>query len=381
MSKTIKIIIGIIIAIIIIGGIWYGMGKKPAEKGPIKIGFIGPLTGDAASYGQSEKNAIELALEDINAKGGVNGKKIEVIYEDGKCTGQDAVTAVQKLINVNGVKIILGGACSGETLAVVPLAEQNKVILFSAFSTAPDITNAGDFVFRNAPSDILSGVDTAEMVFFKDGYKKAAILSENTDYAQGVRRVFKQHFRELGGEIVADEIYLQNAKDFRTQLTKIKSANPDAIIFIPQTGITGGLAVKQAREIGLNVPYYSGSVVFSSGDALTTGGDALNGLKFVDNPGLSKDNPKAVSFLNEYLSRYSKPSSEYEIGARYDSVFIIADTLRRCEENTECIRDYLYTLKEYNGVIGKYSFDKNGDVVGLKYTIKEIRNGEVVELK
>jgi branched-chain amino acid transport system substrate-binding protein len=320
-----------------------------------------------------------MAVEEINSIGGINGRKIEVIYEDGKCNGKDAVTAAQKLINIDKVKIILGGACSGETLAVAPLAEQNKVILFSAFSTSPDITNAGDFVFRNAPSDAQNGKDSAELIF-NDRHRNVAVLTENTDYGQSVRKVFKQRFEELGGKIVADEVYSPDSKDYRVQLTKIKAAKPDAVFFIPQNGISGGLAVKQAKELGINVPYY-GIVVFSSGDALKAGGKALEGLVFTDTPGLSSENPKAVSFLEKFKSKYPAPASDYEIGARYDSVYIIANALKKCGEDTECIKNYLYNMDWYNGVIGRYKFDQNGDVVGIKYVIKEIKNGKVVERK
>ncbi len=132
MNKTIKIIIGVIIAVIVIGEIWYGVSRKPAEKGPIKIGFISALTGGAAAYGETEKNVVELALKEINDSGELN-RKLEAVYEDGKCDGKEAVTAAQKLINIDKVKIILGGGCSSETLGAAPLAEANKVILFLLF--------------------------------------------------------------------------------------------------------------------------------------------------------------------------------------------------------------------------------------------------------
>lgn len=348
-------------------------------KETIRMGVIAPLTGDAAAYGQSEKNAVELAVEEINSNGGIDGKLLEVIFEDGKCNGMDAVTAAQKLINVDRVKIILGGACSGETLAIAPLAEQNEVLVFSSFSSSPDLTDAGDFIFRNAPSDEIGGRDAVRMIY-DDGHKRVAILSENTDYAQGVRRVAKEAFEEKGVEIVADELVEMESKDFRTQLVKIKASNPDAVFFNPQTGISGGLAVKQAKELEVNVPYY-GTFVYSSGDALTNGGKALDGIKFTDAPGLSEKNEKAVLFLEEYLARYPKPASDYEAGARYDSVWIMEEAIGFCGINTGCLRDYLYNLERHEGTIGVYSFDSNGDVEGINYAIKKIVNGEVVELE
>jgi branched-chain amino acid transport system substrate-binding protein len=257
MNKTTQIIIGIIVAVIILAGIWYGVSKKPTApttKEPIKIGFIGPLSGDAASYGIPIKNAIALAVEEINNAGGINGRKIEIIYEDGKCNGKDAVNAAQKLINIDKVNIILGGMCSGELLAIAPITEPAKVLLLSPSASSPDITHAGDFIFRNNPSDADGGKALAKLV--REKYTKAAIISENTDYAQALARVFVEHFRSLGGEVVAQENFDPGVKDFRTILTKIKASNPEALVINPQTEIAGGLIVKQAREIGITIPLY-----------------------------------------------------------------------------------------------------------------------------
>jgi branched-chain amino acid transport system substrate-binding protein len=353
--------------------------QKPDNQETIKIGFIAPLTGDAASYGQGERDSLKLAVEEINSKGGINNKKLEIIFEDGKCNGKDAVTAAQKLINIDKVKIIFGGGCSGETLAVAPITEENKVLLFSAFSSSPQVTNAGDFVFRNSPSDTDGGKDAAKMVFL-DGKRKVAILTENTEYAQALKKVFKEQFISLGGTIVADEIYNQDAKDYRTQLTKIKETNPDAVFFNAQSGISAGLSAKQAKELAIAAQYY-GHIAFSSDDALNSGGNALNGLKFTDAPGLNKDNPKAVSFLKKFLSKYPNPQSDYDIGARYDSVYIIKNAIEYCRDvNTECTKDYLYSMPQYCGVIGCYNFDKNGDVTGITYAVKKIIDAEKKEI-
>jgi len=337
----------------------------------IKVGVITALSGDYAAYGLTEKNSIELALNEINSNGGLLGKRVEAVYEDGKCNGAEATIAAEKLISIDNVKIILGGSCSTETLAASPITEKNKVLLFSSFSSSPKVTAAGDFVFRNSPSDADSGKGSAQMIA-DSGAKTVAILAESTDYAEGVKLVLKENLAKLGIKVVADEIYSSDSKDYRTQLTKIKSFNPDAIFFDAQTGISGGLAVKQAKEIGVDANYF-GHFVFSSPDAFANGGEALNGLIFVDAPGLSASNQKAVVFLQKYLGKYSKPASDYQAGARYDSVYILKDAIEFCKAiNTECIRGYLYNLSEYSGTIGNYHFDKNGDEVGVGFAQKMI---------
>jgi len=342
----------------------------PPQK-TIKIGFIGPLTGDAAIVGKNELNAINLALGDLENKISI---KIQIIAEDGKCNGQDAATAAQKLVNIDKVKIILGGICSAETLSAAPIAETNKVILFSSFSTSPDITKAGDYIFRNAYSDEIFGIKAAEMV--KE--KKIAMITENSDYSIGLREVFKREFVKLGGAIVSDEIYAPNEKDFRTYLTKIKASNSEAIFINPATSASGaGMIAKQIKELGINVPLYSNFIIWGK-DSLDAAGGALEGATFFDAPILNPNNAGTNDFISRYTLKYGAPYNEFEVGARYDSVLILVGALEKCKENTDCIKNYLYAMKSYNGTIGTYSFDKNGDAVGLIAVIKKIVNGQSV---
>src|SRR3989338_10042895 len=225
--------------------------QQTQPQGTYKIGVMYPLTGDGASYGLPIQRTTKIAIDEINAKGGVNGRKLEAIYEDGKCNPKDGNAAAQKLVNIDKVEVIIGGVCSGETLGAAPIAEENKVALISPSATSPDITNAGDFIFRLAPSDAFAGIVAAEYASKDLKTSKAAIISETTDYAQGLRNVFKSYFEDLGGEIVADETYNPEDTDFRTQVTKVKAANPDIIYLVPQAPQKGLLLVKQIKEAGL----------------------------------------------------------------------------------------------------------------------------------
>ena len=167
-------------------------------QGSYKIGVMLPLTGDAAAVGLPEQRGVKIAIDEMNAKGGINGRKLEAIYEDSKCNPKDGNAAAQKLVNIDKVKVIIGGTCSGETLGASPITEANKVILISPSATSPDITKSGDFVFRLAPSDAYAGVVASDYAFKELNAKKAAVVSESTDYAQGLRRVFKENFAKLG---------------------------------------------------------------------------------------------------------------------------------------------------------------------------------------
>ncbi len=377
MNKNNKILISlvVIIIVIILGSLL--INNKPASTEPIKFGFIAPLTGDAAIYGTDERNATALAVQEINNAGGVNGRKIEVLYEDGKCNGKDAANSAQKLVNVDQVRVIIGGGCSSETLAAAPVAEANKVILFSPFSSSPAITDAGDYVFRNYPSDSEVVRQQARLVI-NYGYKKIAIISENSDYAISSKTIFSDEVKKQGAQIVADEIFAQGARDFKTNILKIKSANPDAIFINPQSGVTGGLLLKQLREMGVNTQAFS-YFVFGDKDAIKTAGSAINGMIYFDTVGLIT--AKGQAFNDKYIAQFGQiQSSAYGVGAQYDAVHILANAEAKCSDDTACIKNYLYKMSPYDGVIGKYNFDSNGDIKGISALVPKIVKNGVAEL-
>ncbi|MCK4387023.1 MAG: ABC transporter substrate-binding protein [Candidatus Pacebacteria bacterium] len=382
MTNTTKTILGLIIAILVVWGIYSILQKssEPMANEPIKIGFIGPLTGDMATYGETEKNTIEIALEEINQSGELK-RKLEVIYEDGKCSGKDAVTAAQKLINIDKVHIILGGLCSTETLGVAPLVESNKVILFSSLSSNPSISQAGDYIFRNSPSDSEFGRADAEFIV-SQGIKRVAIITENTDYSQGVREIMKNIFQEKNIDIVADEIFNSGTKDFRTYLTKIKSVNPEAIYINPGgSAAVAGLIPKQIGELGIKNVKIFGNFLLGDKEALSVGGQAMEGIIFSDSKDLTQ---LSGSLIEKYKSKFEKdPAHDALVAARYDSVYIIKDAIKSCgNDDSDCIKNYLYDMPEYSGMIGSYKFDLNGDLLSEEFVIhKKIVDGvpQVIE--
>ena len=377
MKKQIWILI-LILAVIVVGVLIYSSQKptQPSEKEVIKIGFIGALSGDVAAYGQTQLNSINLAVEEINQN---RKQKIEVVAEDGKCSGKDAATAVQKLVDIDNVKIILGFTCSSELLSTVSITEPKKVIVFSSFSSNPQISDAGEYVFRNCPTDFDWAPYAAE-IMYGDGFRKLAILSENTEFAVGAKNIIKNGFTEEEGSVVADELYEQNSKDYRTQITKIKAANPEVIFLLPNSAISAGLAAKQIREMGLTVPIYS-TYVWTGKEAMDAAGKASEGIYFFDVPVLNKDNIKTTDFLSKYNSKYGAPAHDFLAALSYDTAQITEGGLKKCKEDINCLRDYLYSLKNYNGTAGIYSFNEKGDEVGISFVKKQIINGkpEIVE--
>ena len=374
-GKTRIVAIIAIIAVLIIGTVWAGASRT--EK-TITIGFIGPLTGDAASYGAPISYAVEIAVGVVNQNGGVDGKDVVVVYEDGQCgKGEAAREAAEKLINEDNVKVIIGGTCSGETLAILPITEKEKIIAFSPSSSSPELTGAGKYFFRNTPSDAEGGKKLAQLVVDKYGHEKVALISEETEYARGLAEVFKREVLELGGVLVADETFAPEADDFRSILTKIKESDIDALFVNPQTEMAGGTIIKQAREVGITMQLFASNVL-SGSHAQEIAGDSIEGLILVDGPGLSYGNTKAAAFLNEFRAEYGDPGIEFYAGAAYDAVFILTEAIEEVGMNTDKIRDYLHTKESFNGVAGTYRFNRYGDPEGIELMEKEITEGEVV---
>ena len=342
----------------------------PAE--PFVIGVMDALTGVAEAYGTPILQSKVLAMEEINAAGGINGRKLELIVEDSKCAAQDAITAYNKLTDVDGVKIILGTTCSGAMLGIAPLAEREGVVLLSPSATSPDIAGAGDYIFRTAINDLQLGIDTGNTLWV-DGMRKIVTITETTDYAEGARNTSVAQFEKLGGTVAAAESYSSDVIDFRTQLTKLINEDPDALLLSAQGTASAGSIMKQARELGYDGPIYSESVP-TSPDALSIAGDAATGLKaIVPNPELST--ATGTEFLANFEARFEivAPFPWFQ-GSAYDDVYIAAECLKQTndDQDSDGVRDCLYDLT-WSGAVGdNYSFDENGDVVGLYNVLIEI---------
>ena len=341
------------------------------SDGPFRVGVMESLTGPGETYGTVSVQAKQMAADEINAAGGINGRMLELIVEDSKCSAQDAITAYNKLTDVNGVKIILGTSCSGAMLGAAPLAEADGVVLFSGLATNPDIANAGDYIFRTAMSDLQVGIDTANVIL-ADGHRNLATITETTDYAEGVRRVTAEHFQELGGAIVAEERYASDVTDFRSQLTKIIAANPDAIHIASQSEFAGGTIVKQVRELGYEGPLYS-EIVPVGATALEVAGEAATGLKAVTAE-LDPANPKSQEVLSNFRANYDYVTLPWYLASAYDDVYIAAECLKQTKDDQDAdgFRDCLYDIT-WTGAIGEnYSFDADGEVVGLANAVVEV---------
>ena len=343
---------------------------------PIKIGFIGPMTGDAAHYGENMQVALNIAATEINNTGGINGRPIELLTEDGQCDTKASLNAANKLINISKVPVIIGGVCSAETLATAPLAENSKIVLISPASTNPQITTAGDYIFRLIPSDTFQGKYVASYAYDKLQKRKVAILfNPDKEWSAGVKEEFKKTFLALGGEIVTEEGTNSTSRDIRAQILKIKQANPE-LIYFPSMVESGIVGIKQMKELELTTPILGGDV-WDDAKIPQSLGAIADGVRYT----VVSDKTLPPSFVTEMEKTPQGTDINNYSPRGYDALKIIANIMKKVDDDPEKIKDELYKLKNYRGIADDYSLDENGDVINGTYTIKEFRDGKIVEVK
>jgi branched-chain amino acid transport system substrate-binding protein len=349
-----------------------GCSTSPAAE-TIRLGYIGPLTGDIAGLGKDTLNGMQMAAEEINAAGGINGKQIEIVAEDGRCSGAEAANAARKLVNVDKVVAIVGAQCSSETLAAAPIAEAAKVVMISPVSSSPDVTKAGEYIFRTYPSDALKG--KAFGAFFKQaGFKKIAIISENTDFCQGIRNSVAENLPE-GTTIVFNEVVDPGTKDYRSLFTRLKSVDFDLFLSNGQSDSTVAEMAKQMRELGMKQQI----VGTDTADSATLGKiatEAVEGLKALSVPSLSATDANAGGFVTAFNAKYGEPQfGAFFAATAYDATNILAKTIGAQGTDGEKIKAALYAMPEHKGMAGSISFDSNGDVQGVPFAMKQFKAG------
>ena len=336
------------------------VGCKPSPREDIKIGCILDLTGAVATYGNWSLNGLELAKDDINNSGGVNGRKIQLVVEDGKSSPQDAVAAFNKLVNVDKVKVVIITTGSSSVLSVAPIANEKKVILFTPAASAPEITQAGDYVFRNRLSGLQEVREMADIAYKKLGLKRGAVLYVNNDFGQSYLKVFDQIFRGNGGQILLAENYDQGGSDFRTQLAKIKQSREIDFVYLVGYAVECGQILKQARELGLKTKWLS-TIGIESDKVISVAKDAANGVIYTA-PRYVLDDANVAPFEDKYFSKFNEHSNLYAANS-YDALKIISDIITRDGYDADKIKNGLYKTKDYPGVSGITTFDENGDVM------------------
>ncbi|HEX9149751.1 MAG TPA: ABC transporter substrate-binding protein [Thermoanaerobaculia bacterium] len=342
----------------------------------ILVGEYGSLTGTTATFGQSTNNAIQMAFEQINAAGGVLGKKVRVVVEDDQSKPEEAATAVTKLINQNHVVAMLGEVSSSRSLAAAPICQANGVPMISPSSTNPRVTQVGDYIFRVCFIDPFQAEVGARIAWEILHLKKVAILSDvRNDYSVGLQTFFRQTFKGFGGQIVAEQSYSEGDSDFRAQLTQIKSANPEGI-YVPGYYTEVGTIARQARELGITVPLIGGDG-WDSPRLWEIGGEALNGCHFSNHYSVDDPSPAVQKFVADYKAKYNQvPDALAALG--YDAARILADAMTRAGTTKgDKVRDALSATKDFAGVTGTITINKERNAVKPAVVLK-IENGKFV---
>jgi branched-chain amino acid transport system substrate-binding protein len=326
----------------------------------IAIGAISPFSGDGAPYGKAARTAIDLAVDEINAKGGVRGAKLVVQYEDDKGNPKDAVSAFQKLATADKVPAALGPFYSGNVLACAPDANRLHVILLTGSATSDNVRNAGDYVFRTCPSNDEQARTIADFAFKKLNYRTAFIIYRNVDYGVTLRDAFDKAYTALGGKIVGVEGVAADSTDVRAQLAKVKEAAPD-FIFAAVHYPEGSALLRQVKELGI-----SSVVIGTDGgfdpQLLKIAGDAAEGSYWVTiGWGDEASNPAVSRFKKAYHDKYREDPGVYS-GLYYDATHVLAKALAASPSLNGPDLQRVLLATEYDGPTGLTKFDQFGDV-------------------
>ncbi|HEY5534976.1 MAG TPA: ABC transporter substrate-binding protein [Ignavibacteria bacterium] len=349
--------------------------KPKSDENKIMIGQFTSLTGSEATFGISSDNGLKLAVEEINKSGGVLGKQIELITYDNRGLPAETQTVVEKLINRDKVVALIGEVASSRSKAAAPICQTNKIPMISPASTNPEVTLIGDYIFRVCFIDPFQATVMSKFALNSMKVKRVALLIDQKNaYSTGLAENFKKVFKELGGEIVGEQKYQAGDKDFKSQLTALKSTNPEAI-FLPGYYTDVGLIAIQAREIGLSIPLFGGDGWES--EKLTEGKakDALEGCFFSTHVSAEDPNPKVQEFIKKYREKYkSEPDAMSFLS--YDAGLLLFDAIKRANSTKgDDIRKQLALTKDFPGVTGNITMNEQRNAI-KPAVVMEIKDGK-----
>lgn len=359
--------------IIILGFVFLSCGK---QDNVIKIGLIAPLTGDVKTFGESTKNGFLLAIEEVNTRGGINGKQIKTFIQDDKNDPTEAQNAGSKLINQDGVKLLIGSVSSKCSIPLAQTCQDASAVMITPTSTNPKVTvrddgSRKDFIFRACFIDPFQGRVAAKFALENLKAKTTAILYDvGNDYVKGLAEFYRDNFIQGGGEVVVYESYQKDDTDFSALLTKVKQANPD-ILYIPDYYNKVGLIAKQARQLGIKSVLMGGDG-WDSPEMLKIAGDAIVGGYFTNHYSPDDPRPEVQEWVKKYLAKYgSSPDALATLG--YDATCLLLEAIKRANsDNPVKVKEALQSIKDFKGVSGEITFDECGNPVKkltiLRYT-------------
>jgi branched-chain amino acid transport system substrate-binding protein len=340
-----------------------------------RIGALVPLSGSLEAYGRNMKNGMTLALDEINAAGGIKGKKLDIIFEDDQSSEKTAVTETEQL--VKNVPLIIGGASSNITLAMAPICEKNKVVLLSPAASSPKLSGAGQYIFRNFPSDTKEGKIMAEYAVRRMRARTVAIVYIENDYGQGLQDIFKQTFTQLGGIVTFLKAYPPNTSDFTAIVKELKANPSDATYIIGYyTEIAAFLGEIQKQKVPtklISVQAVAQPMI------LEIASEAAEGLIYPQPPfNPNSEDPAIKKYVSAYRAKFpTKP--DQDAAFNYDAVMLVARAIEKCVKYPEDLRARIADTN-YRGITGEISFDSHGDV-DITPQIFQIKNDQFVPVQ
>ncbi len=347
-------------------------GEK--EGSSPKIGFIGPMTGDNSNYGVLSNNSAMLAVEEFNAKGGFGGTlPVILVTEDSEGGAEKGLAAIEKLSSSDRIVGLIGPVFTGVAFAVGERVQNEGIVMLSPSATHADITDIGDYVFRTVVSDGLQGEVAGTYFAEKLGYKTIGVLYAKNDYSQGLFEGMSASFEANGGKVTISESFNVGDKDFKTQLTRIRSANPEAI-YIPNYTAEMAQILEQSAQLGMSIPFLSCDG-FSNPDIYNLAGEFTDGVIYVG-PAKVKESPSYARFVADYTAKYGVGPDSFATNA-YDGTNILLAAMEKVYAATgkfdrKAVRDAVAVTKDYVGVSGIVNFADNGDLVAYQglYKVK-----------
>jgi branched-chain amino acid transport system substrate-binding protein len=344
----------------------------------IKIGFLGALTGDVAMFGKPTLEGMKMAAEDLNAAGGILGKKIEIVEADNRGDKQEGASVTQKLISRDNVIAIVGDPTTGITKVAAPIAQKAQVLLISAGATGPGVVENGDFIFRNTLLDSVA-IPACIDYFANDlKYKKVAIItSDNNDYSVGFSQTFRDAAKGKGIEIVADEKVKDGDKDFSGQVTNIKAKKPD-VIFFSGYYTEGALIMKEARKQGVKANMFGGDGLFSP-EFIKLGGSAAEGSMSALGFAPEQATPETAKFIEAFKKKFNGALPGLFDAQGYDGVMMIADAIKRANSaDPKVFKTAMASTKNFQGVSGTITIRANREPIKTPLCLLAVKDGKFV---
>jgi branched-chain amino acid transport system substrate-binding protein len=347
---------------------------QTASGEPVTIGVSGPLTGQNAQYGAQWKKGFDLALEEVNARGGVKGRPLQYVFEDSQADPRQTVAIAQKFVSDPKIAVEVGDFSSTASMAASPIYQRAGLVQFGFTNSHPNFTKGGDFIWSNSVSQADEQPRLAK--YAADlGFKRLAVLYLNTDWGRQSQKLFTEAAKADGLDVVASEGYQPDEKDFRSTLVRVRDANPDAIVLISYYA-DGALITRQIRTVGLTTPIVASGSIYSP-KFIELAGDAANGVYTESNffPGESR--PEVQAFVTKFKAKYNEEPDDFNAVA-YDTIILLAAVMNQYGFDRTAIRDGLAHIKDVPSVIyGKATFDpETRRVAGARAVYLVVKDGQ-----